>query len=179
MRDFLDEYLALAEAEQRERDNSNATGDIFGDERVNQSPEDLFRKLGRIATAPAEDGARTGQGSPNPRGSETQAGRRQEAGRGAEAPPVSEAPSQATETGGAPRQEGPLQIADHLKRFPVGLRPMVKRMRELAAVRKPTWDQRFEMDLARFILNAFNAGRKTIPRENPRVCRDVLGGRAD
>ena len=42
---------------------------------------------------------------------------------------------------------------------------MVKRMRELAAVPKPTWDQRFEMDLARFILNAFNAGRKTIPRE--------------
>lgn len=57
MNDFLREYLEAAEAEQFERDKAAQSADIFGDERVAQTPEDIFAKLGRTA---AETGAGSG-----------------------------------------------------------------------------------------------------------------------
>lgn len=74
LRALLDEYLGLAENEQNERDNEAQTGNLFGDERTSQTPEDLFRKLGRLSgtEAAAPDGSgndQRGQGESKAEGS--------------------------------------------------------------------------------------------------------------
>lgn len=101
IREFIDDYLEEAEAEQKERDNANSTGDIFGDERTSRTAEDIFRKLGRIAGPQASVG--TGIGAADAR----------ETGREAEGRPARSAPEVGPEAEGQllPESELPFNLA--------------------------------------------------------------------